>query len=515
MLVRPDRFVGWRSPGAADESGASSSRPRCGRSSARRSPSIDCDGNGSADAARRRTRRHASLCGLSNWPAGGSMSKKQGGGQRSSPIKIAPPRARRWVVSRERLVRKFQSVRECALICVQAPAGYGKTSLLARMRREWLAAGACAAWLALDENDDAGRFVEALLLSTYTALGRPGAGPRRSSRRFAAPSSRAKRSPTLLGELAGRRRRPTALVLDDVHALPEAVGAELLPYLAFNLPPNVHLILGTRRRLPFATSELLAHGQFALVRRRGPDLPSGGDARAAARALRRARRCRHGGARARAGRRLADGAAARARRRREGAGPGRRRCAASRRAGSGLDTLFADVILPRLDPEDVAFLTAVAPLEQLQAHLCAAVTGRRDCAELLERLRNDTPVLQAVEGSEWLRLHATCRDALLRRFDDASESRPAGDALAGGAMAARRRNARTRRASRAGRGARRDRLRVDRAGALRAGDLGPRRRGTQTGWSDFPRRSSSATTGCASSPHGRAPCRTSRARRFR
>jgi LuxR family transcriptional regulator, maltose regulon positive regulatory protein len=68
-------------------------------------------------------------------------------------------------------------------------------------------------------------------------------------------------------------------------------------------------------------------------------------------------------------------------------------------------------------PGDVAFLTAVAPLEQLQAHLCAAVTGRLDCTALLERLHNDTPVLQDVEGSDWLRLHATCREALLRRFD--------------------------------------------------------------------------------------------------
>ena len=92
--------------------------------------------------------------------------------------------------------------------------------------------------------------------------------------------------------------------------------------------------------------------------------------------------------------------------------------------GSGLDTLFADVILPRLDPEDVAFLTAVAPLEQLQPHLCAAVTGRRDCAELLERLRNDTPVLQCRRGK---RMAAPARDvprgaaAPVRR---ASERRP-------------------------------------------------------------------------------------------
>jgi LuxR family maltose regulon positive regulatory protein len=350
------------------------------------------------------------------------MSKKQGGATLLA-VKIAPPRARRWVVSRERLVRKFQSVRECALICVQAPAGYGKTSLLARMRREWLAAGACAAWLALDENDDAGRFVEALLLSTFTALGRPAPAAAVEGALRSAIEPREAIS-ALLGDLADAAR-PTALVLDDVHALPEAVGAELLPYLAFNLPPNVHLILGTRRRLPFTTSDLLAHGQFASF-----------DAADLSFRLEETRALLH----ARCGERVDADTAARMHERVEGWPMGLqlvlvdvenepdpvaalRRVAAT---GSGLDTLFADVILPRLDPEDVAFLTAVAPLEQLQAHLCAAVTGRLDCAALLERLRNDTPVLQAVEGSEWLHLHATCRDALLRRF----ETLPKADRLA-------------------------------------------------------------------------------------
>jgi hypothetical protein len=186
-------------------------------------------------------------------------------------IKIAPPRTRRWTVSRERLVRRFHSVRECALICVQAPAGYGKTSLLARMRREWLATGACAAWLSLDADDEAGRFVEALLCSTYSALGRPAP---------LAAASQALRSGveppealvTLLGELA-EAATPVAIVLDDAHLLPPEVASELLPYLALNLPPNVHLILGTRRRLPFATSDLLAHGQFASFDAADPPLP--------------------------------------------------------------------------------------------------------------------------------------------------------------------------------------------------------------------------------------------------
>lgn len=338
-------------------------------------------------------------------------------------LKIAPPRARRWIVSRERLVRRFHSVRECAMICVQGPAGYGKTSLLARMRREWLATGACAAWLSLDADDDASRFVAALLFSAYTALGRP--GPIRAVEQTLRSGVEPREAiATLLGELS-EAATPTALVLDDVHAMPPAVASELLPYLAFNLPPNVHLILGTRRRLPFATSELLAHGQFATF-----------DAGDLSFRLEETRELLH----ARFGERVDADTVARVHERVEGwpmglqlvlayvekeADPIRalRRVAT---AGSGLDSLFVDVILPRLDPGDVAFLIAVAPLEQFQAHLCAAITGRRDCAERLERLRNDTPVLSAVEGSEWLRLHATCREALLRRFDEL----PKGDRLA-------------------------------------------------------------------------------------
>jgi LuxR family maltose regulon positive regulatory protein len=342
-----------------------------------------------------------------------SPSKREGAAALLA-IKLAPPRTRRWLIARQRLVDKFHLVRECALICVQAPEGYGKTSLLARFRREWLGAGGCAAWLALDANDDAGRFVEALLLSAYTAMGKP--APAKAVERLLRTGIEPREAiAALLGELADAAR-PMALVLDDVHALPEAVGSELLSYVAFNLPPNVHLIIGTRRRLPFPTSDLLAHGQFVAFD--AADLCFRLDE---TRALLEAR----------CGNRVDADAAVRLHERVEGwpmglqllladlerepdPGASLRRVAAGR---MDLGSFFADVILPRLHPDDVAFLTAVAPLEQLQPHLCAAVTGRRDCAEVLERLRNDTPTLHAAEGSEWLRLHSVSRDVLLKRFD--------------------------------------------------------------------------------------------------
>jgi LuxR family maltose regulon positive regulatory protein len=219
----------------------------------------------------------------------------------------------------------------------------------------------------------------------------------------------------MLGDLANAAR-PTVLFLDDVHAVPEGVSAELLPYLVFNLPPNLHVIVGTRRRLPFSTSDLLAHGQFAWF-----DIADLAFRLEETRALLQVR----------CGSQVDADTVARVHERVEGWPMGlqlllvdvereRDPADALRRvatSGTGLRTLFADVLLPRLDPDDVAFLTAVAPLEQLQPHLCGAVTGRRDCGNVLERLRNDTPLLYAAEGSEWLRLHAACRDVLLRRFD--------------------------------------------------------------------------------------------------
>ncbi len=332
------------------------------------------------------------------------MSKKEGAAALLA-IKIAPPRTRRWVVSRERLVRKFHSVRECALICVQAPAGYGKTSLLARFRREWLATGACAAWLSLDEDDDAGRFVEALLFSTYTALGRP--APLGAVEQSASQRHRAARSDRHAARRAGRsrnsdraraRRRARAAAGGGVRApsLPRVQSAAERSPHPRHPPPAAVRHLGSARSRP-----------VRFVRRRRPDAFA---SRRLARCCRRAaaiastptrwRACTSG---SKAGRWGCSSCSSMSRTRRIRS----TRCAASRRRVRDSRRCSPTSSCRASIPQDVAFLTAIAPLEQFQAHLCAAITGRRDCAELLERLRNDTPVLQCRRGK---RMAASARD---------------------------------------------------------------------------------------------------------
>src|SRR4051812_34091714 len=68
--------------------------------------------------------------------------------------KFFVPGRRRGVVARARLRRRLDSSCEVKLTLLAAPAGFGKTTLLA----DWLAArpagDATVAWLSLDQSDD-------------------------------------------------------------------------------------------------------------------------------------------------------------------------------------------------------------------------------------------------------------------------------------------------------------------------------------------------------------------------
>jgi LuxR family maltose regulon positive regulatory protein len=68
--------------------------------------------------------------------------------------KLHVPRRRRGVVPRPRLIERLSRGAESTLTLVSAPAGFGKSTLLA----EWLAAAPAdrpsAAWLSLDPGDN-------------------------------------------------------------------------------------------------------------------------------------------------------------------------------------------------------------------------------------------------------------------------------------------------------------------------------------------------------------------------
>src|SRR5690349_1874094 len=65
-------------------------------------------------------------------------------------LKTSPPRAPRHQLARPRLGLDEGRFRDVPVVVVQAPPGFGKTSLIAQWRREHLAHGAAVAWFTAD-----------------------------------------------------------------------------------------------------------------------------------------------------------------------------------------------------------------------------------------------------------------------------------------------------------------------------------------------------------------------------
>ena len=107
--------------------------------------------------------------------------------------KLHVPRWRRSLVARPRLSERLSRGAESALTLVSAPAGFGKTTLLA----EWLAAapfdGRSVAWLSLDQRDnDPALFWTYLVAALKTAA--PGVGAGALALLQPRPSRRARRA---------------------------------------------------------------------------------------------------------------------------------------------------------------------------------------------------------------------------------------------------------------------------------------------------------------------------------
>lgn len=80
--------------------------------------------------------------------------------------KLSPPLSGRSLVSRSRLDKWLHAAESARLILINAPAGFGKTTLLAQWFKQLQLQGEATAWLTIDEADnDPGRFLTYLVLA--------------------------------------------------------------------------------------------------------------------------------------------------------------------------------------------------------------------------------------------------------------------------------------------------------------------------------------------------------------
>ena len=332
-----------------------------------------------------------------------------------------PPRQPGFV-PRPRLMEALDEGLARTLTLVSAPAGFGKTALLADWGHN---SERVLAWLSLDAGDiDPVRFwrhaiaaLDRVRPGLATRLG-PLLGP-------PAPPSFEGLVTTLVNELVARPDDdPALLVLDDYHLVASQAVHESLTFLLEHPPPRMHLILSTREDPPLALARLRGRRELtelravdlrftieeaaALLRDAvGPDLPLSDTAVAA----------------------LAD--------RTEGWAAGLQLAALSIRGRSDvsevvatfsashryvLDYLTQEVLERQTQPVS-EFLLETSVLDRLSGELCDAVTGRAGGQAMLEAVERANLFLVPLdEVRGWWRYHHLFADLLRARLQ---QERPA------------------------------------------------------------------------------------------
>ena len=327
--------------------------------------------------------------------------------------KLHVPRPQPGFVPRPRLAEELDAGLARRLILVCAPAGFGKTALLA----DWAASGGHrVAWLSLDEADnDPVRFWRHAVAALDRA--HPGIAERAAPLLgLPAPSSFEGLVTALINELAQPTEDEVLLVLDDYHLIDSGSVHESVVFLLDHLPPDLRLVLASRSDPPLPLARLRARGQLAELRAAdlrftpeeaaallgeaaGPGLPAGAVEALAART--------EGWA---AGLQLA-GLSLRGH-----ADPPGFAAAFSGSHRFVLDYL-ADEVLDGQSGQVRAFLLETSVLERLSGELCDAVTGRSGSQAMLQDIERAGLFLVPLDEMRgWWRYHHLFADLLRARL---------------------------------------------------------------------------------------------------
>jgi LuxR family transcriptional regulator, maltose regulon positive regulatory protein len=179
--------------------------------------------------------------------------------------KLHPPGLRKEWVERQGLT-DLLSGSDAKLILVDAPAGFGKTTLVAQWR-----AGAARerrfAWVSLDRADnDPARLWRHVVEALQRAS--PELGGARLGQFWGPPQDLTRTLlPLLVNELSALEA-PVLLVLDDYHLIKERTCHQQLEFLLLHQPSQVQLVVITRADPPLPLARLRASGGLTEIRAR-------------------------------------------------------------------------------------------------------------------------------------------------------------------------------------------------------------------------------------------------------
>jgi len=178
--------------------------------------------------------------------------------------KLYVPRRRGATVPRPRLSDKLSDGIDARLTLVSAPAGFGKTTLVAA----WLASvpppERLTAWLSLDQSDNDPRAFWGYVISALQAVA-PAVGAGSLALVEAAQTPTQVILGALLNEL-NALPNDLVLVLDDYHVIDDRQVHEGMAFVIDRLPAHVRLVIASRSDPPLPLARLRARGELVEIR---------------------------------------------------------------------------------------------------------------------------------------------------------------------------------------------------------------------------------------------------------
>ncbi len=180
--------------------------------------------------------------------------------------RLLPPKIGDDILRRPLLLARLrQAVTDHPFTLISAPAGSGKTTLVAAWLHDQPSLPVTWLRLAEEENELAGFFMallaalrqldprfgtdwQDLVTTTPDLLG--------SEQRFIG---------VLVNEILASSLRPLALVLDDLHLIEDTAVLNALGYLLENLPPEMHVVATSRYDPPLALTRMRLQGRLAEI----------------------------------------------------------------------------------------------------------------------------------------------------------------------------------------------------------------------------------------------------------
>jgi ATP/maltotriose-dependent transcriptional regulator MalT len=182
--------------------------------------------------------------------------------------KLTSPHVAGGLMARPELVTRYDPrLTPFRLVCVAAPAGYGKTTLLCQWRENVTALNLPSGWVSLDEDDDDPARFLAYLAAALNDI-RDGIAEKVAVQLQAGIVTSYK--PILescVNELIAVAE-PHVLFLDDYHRISEPVVWQMTDWLVSRVPDNTCIVIASRSQPPLALSKLKIEGQLLTI---GPD----------------------------------------------------------------------------------------------------------------------------------------------------------------------------------------------------------------------------------------------------